>query len=553
VAAVNEPPAPDEDTGNRSLAWLLSDRASRRPGHPFISFPDRELSYAELHDRATALARGLLAAGLKPGGHVGILMTNCVTYLEVFFGIWLAGGVAVPFNARFRHRELAFVLAHSDIEVLVTTDLVDEHTDFTALLSAALPGLADQPDGVADLDLAGTPRLRRIYLDGTKRVAGIRPLQDLIAAGQDVDADAVVRAWSGRNAQDTALLLYTSGTTADPKGCEITHEALVRSWAAYADLVGFTPDQSMWTPCPFFHVGGIGVTTCALVRGATMMSMNWFDPETALAHLERRRAEHLFPAFPPLTLGLLRTPGYDPDRLGFARTVLNVAPADTQRVIEKLLPATAVLLTDFGMTEGAGMITVTPRDALGEDRLARNGVPLPGIEVRVTSPDDPRAVAPPDVPGEIQFRGINAFRRYYKNPDETRATIIDGGWVRTGDLGTLDSRGQLLFLGRIKDVLKVGGENVSPLEVEALLSTHPAVHMAQVVGRPSERYGEEPVAFVELIGGATCTAAELIEFCAGNVASYKVPREVRFVDSWPMSATKIQKFRLRDLLNGPNS
>ena len=166
----------------------------------------------------------------------------------------------------------------------------------------------------------------------------------------------------------------------------------------------------MWTPCPFFHVGGIGVTVSALVRGATMMSMNWFEPKTALAHIERQRPEHLFPAFPPLTLGLLRAPGYDPARLTFVRTILNVAPADTQRVIESLLPKETVLLTDFGMTEGAGMITVTPRDAAGEDRLTRNGTPLPGIEVRVTSPEDPKTNQPNDVPGEIQFRGINAFR-----------------------------------------------------------------------------------------------------------------------------------------------
>ena len=281
-----------------------------------------------------------------------------------------------------------------------------------------------------------------------------------------------------------------------------------------------------------------------------MMSMSWFEPDAALAHIERRRAEHLFPAFPPLTLGLLRAPGYDPGRFGFVRTVLNVAPADTQRVIQDVLPDGTVLLTDFGMTEGAGMITATPRDAAGEDRLARNGTPLPGIEVRVTGTDDPLAVQPPDAPGEIQFRGINAFRGYYKDPAQTRATILDGGWVRTGDLGSVDRRGQLLFLGRIKDVLKVGGENVSPLEVEALLSTHPSVHLAQVVGRPSERYGEEPVAFVELIPGCACTSAELIEYCVGNLASYKVPREVRFVTSWPMSATKIQKFRLRELLGG---
>ena len=230
------------------------------------------------------------------------------------------------------------------------------------------------------------------------------------ACNRDVDPKAVTNAWSSRKAQDTALLLYTSGTTADPKGCEITHDALIRSWSAYADLAGFEPDQSIWTPCPCFHVGGIGVTVSALVRGATMMSMNWFEPKAALAHIEKRSAEHLFPAFPPLTLGLLRAESYDPARLGFVRTVLNVAPADTQRVTESLLPRETILLTDFGMTEGSGMITVTPRDAAGEDRLTRNGTPLPGIEVRVTDPEDPDTEQPNDVPGEIQFRGINALR-----------------------------------------------------------------------------------------------------------------------------------------------
>jgi acyl-CoA synthetase (AMP-forming)/AMP-acid ligase II len=363
-----------------------------------------------------------------------------------------------------------------------------------------------------------------------------------------VDESAVPTAWSSRTAQDTALLLYTSGTTADPKGCELTHEALIRSWSAYNDLVGFEPDQSMWTPCPFFHVGGIGVTVSALVRGATMMSMNWFEPKTALAHIEQRRAEHLFPAFPPLTLGLLRAPGYDPSRLTFVKTILNVAPADTQRVIETLLPEETVLLTDFGMTEGAGMITVTPRDAAGEDRLTRNGTPLPGIEVRVTNPEDPKTIQPNDLPGEIQFRGINAFRAYYKNPAETAATIIDDGWVRTGDLGTLDSRGQLLFLGRIKDVLKVGGENVGCAEVEVYLLSHPDVVVAAVVGIPDPTYDEVPAAFLQLRPGAALSGDGVVAFCRTGLAKYKVPRFVRFVTDWPMSATKIQKFRLRDRL-----
>jgi acyl-CoA synthetase (AMP-forming)/AMP-acid ligase II len=163
--------------------------------------------------------------------------------------------------------------------------------------------------------------------------------------------------------------------------------------------------------------------------------------------LPRRRHRHH--RIRPGPRRLLRTESYDPARLTFVKTILNVAPADTQRVIETLLPQETVLLTDFGLTEGVGMITVTPRDAAGEDRLTRNGTPLPGIEVRVTNPENPKTIQPNDMPGEIQFRGINAFRAYYKNPAETAATIIDDGWVRTGDLGTLDSRGQLLFLAAL--------------------------------------------------------------------------------------------------------
>lgn len=532
-----------------TLHGVLQERAGLHPERPFVSFPDEDLTYGELFEQASRVARGLLSAGLRPGGHVGILMPNTTVYVALMFGIYLAGGVAVPINARFKRRELSYVIAHSDVEILVTTDLVDEYTNFTELVGDALANLGGRDAVATELHVRDAPRLHRIYVHGTKSVPFAEPFEALIEAGHGVDDETLERATSDTVASDIALLLYTSGTTANPKGCLLTHDALLRSWSAYADLIGLSDGESIWTPLPFFHVGGIGVTVSALVRGATMMSMTHFDPETTIGHLERLNAEHLFPAFPPITLGLLRSPGFSADRLKFVRTVLNVAPADTQIMMQNMLPDGAVLLTDFGMTEGAGMITATALDAANEDRLERNGTPLPGIEVRVSSPDNPESVLPHDTPGEIQFRGINAFKAYYKDEDETAATILPGGWVRTGDLGSLNSRGSLLFLGRIKDVLKVGGENVTPLEVEAHLSTHPAVQMVQVVGRPSEKYGEEPVAFVELAAGAECTADDLIEYCRGQLASFKVPREVRFVTSWPMSATKIQKFKLRELLS----
>ena len=487
-----------QESESATLAQLLRRRAAEHPDNTFVSFPDRECSYAEVYARALAFAKGLIAIGLKPGGHVAILMPNCPTYLELLFAVHLAGGVLVPINARFKRRELSYVLAHSDTEIVVTTDLVDEYTDFTGLLAHSLPGLAaaSEPGGGVATPVA--PRLRRIYVDGTKSVPFAEPLEALVAAGRNL-SDTDVADASALHEDDLALLLYTSGTTANPKGCEITHSALIRSWSAYGELVGLAEGQAMWTPCPFFHVSGIGVTVAALVCAATVMSMTHFEPKTALEHIDRKKAEHLFPAFPALTMGLLGCAEYDAAKLGFVRTVLNVAPAETQRMIQRVLPPNAILVTDFGMSEGAGMITATPLDATDEDRLDRNGTPLPGIEVRIAATDEPERLLPADTPGEIQFRGTNAFRAYYKDDESTSATILAGGWIRTGDLGSLNERGSLRYLGRIKDMLKVGGENVTPLEIEAHLSTHAAVRMAQVVGRPSKQYGEEPVAFIELV------------------------------------------------------
>jgi acyl-CoA synthetase (AMP-forming)/AMP-acid ligase II len=198
------------------------------------------------------------------------------------------------------------------------------------------------------------------------------------------------------------------------------------------------------------------------------------------------------------------------------------------------------------MTEACGYVSFTRADAAEEKRLRTNGTPIEGVEVRIV--DETGNVAPPGGQGEIQFRGPNSFHSYYKDEAATRATILEGGWVRTGDCGMLDAEGFVYFLGRIKDMLKVGGENVAAAEIEAFLGRHPAVKMTQVVGKPDEYYGEVAVAFVELLPGKQADAAELIAFCKGRLASFKVPREVRFVSEWPMSATKIQKFKLREQL-----
>ena len=508
-----------ESASTETLAGLLAAQAAADGSRMAIAFPDEELSFAELHAKADGMARALAANGIGPGDRVGIFMPNALEYIQLIFAVSLVGAQLVPINARFKRRELAHVIANSELAILFTSPAIPE-VDFPGIVHDALQTLQTRPAVV---------------------IAG-EALDAFVAAGASAPG---VRPTG--SADDVAVVLYTSGTAAAPKGCELTHRAVINAWRSYADGIGLAADTPLWAPCPLFHVGGIGPLTACVLRGATMVSAPHFVAADALEQIVDSGAVHLFPAFPAFTLGILRTPAYAPERLAHVRTVLNVAPPETEELIQSMLPEQAVLLNDFGMTEAAGIVTFTPVADSVHDRCRTNGLPFEGVEVRIAAEDGVTEV-PPGVAGEIQFRGANALRGYLNEPEATAATIIAGGWVRTGDQGKLTDTGRLIYIARIKEILKVGGENVAPAEVEAWLSTHPAVAVAQIVGKPDDKYGEVPVAFVELLPGKDCTPDELIEHCRGQLANFKIPREVRFVTEWPMSATKIQKFRLRELV-----
>jgi fatty-acyl-CoA synthase len=529
-----------------TLGALFRKQTLAHGDAPFLVFPEQTVSYAQMFSRAQSVARGLIARGVKPGEHVAVLMPNCVEAAVIFLGAHLAGAVAFPINARFKRRELSHVIVHSDARILFTTNLIREHVDLVGLVWDAVSGLREHPRSDR-LSLAAAPQLKTIVIAHDSVPEQAISFDEFISDGGSIHVDTLDTICRGISEESCAYLLYTSGTTADPKGCELTHGAVIRSWSAYADLIGFRAGEGMWTPCPFFHVGGIGPMASALVRGGQLLSMTHFDPDEAARFLQAHRPAHLFPAFAQLTFGLLRSASYAPERFDFVKTVLNVGPPEMQAQIQSLLPAGAVLLNDYGMTEGSGIITATRPEDVPAVRLGTNGHPMPGIEIRIVDAAT-RRPASAAAPGEIQFRGINALRGYYKDPRATAATIDPDGWVSTGDYGSIKESGVLTFIGRIKEILKVGGENVAPAEIEAHLGTHPSVKIAQVIGRPDSKYSEVPVAFVELLPGSLATSAELIAYCVGHLANFKVPREVRFVTEWPTSATKIQKFKLREWL-----
>ena len=510
-------------------------------------FPDRRLSHRELNAAARQWARGLIGLGVQPGDHVGILLTTRPDFVEALFGIAMAGAVAVPINARYQSAELAYLIKDADLVALITTGKVADSLDFAERLRQALPSLGDARDS-RHLDLAEAPMLRvMICID---EPCGDRLLAkaDALAAGYAIEEPEVDKRIDATDPQSIGLILYTSGTTANPKGCLIRHRGIVGNSRNLAKRYAMHLGDRFWSPLPIFHIAGILPMVAVLDLGGSYLTIPAFYAGVALAMLEREKATHAFPCFVTIMQDLIEHPDFTTTNLDSVRLMNSnfaVQPAWIKERMSAAMPHTIQVGT-YGLTEGSGTICTSRPEDPYEARTGRLGVPLDEWEVRIVDIESGRACAT-DEKGEIVARGPNMLAGYYNAPDKTAETIRDG-WLHTGDIGSIDAAGQIMFHGRTKDMLKVGGENVAAVEIEAVLQSHPAVKLAQVVGIPDARYVEVPAAFVELAPGVTASEEELIGHCMGKLARFKFPRHVRFVSEWPMSTSKIQKFRLADKL-----
>jgi fatty-acyl-CoA synthase len=553
TAAAALPHAGEDLAGLRiavtTIGDLLLSAADRYPDTPALIFPDAQYTYRELAARAIRRARSLQALGVKPRDHVGILMHTCPQFVEIFFAAALCGAVIVPINARYRPGELAYVIENGDIATLVTSDAIAEQVSFVERLSGAMPDLESQPDPRA-LRLPRTPKLRNVILMGTSTMPGFVPERDFEAAADSVPERNVHSARLGVRVRDVGLMLYTSGTTANPKGCLITHEAQVRNSIALGrHRYQLTHADRLWSPLPMFHIAAVLPMIAIFDVGGTYLTMSYFDAGVALEMLERYEVTATYPSFVTIMQGLIYHPNFSRTNLKRVKLMNSnfaVQPPAVAESIMRAMPQT-LQVGSFGMTETAGTVCTGSPDEPESLRITRLGKPLPGLEVRIIDPESGDEVQT-GLRGEVLVRGYSVLEGYYKDPQKTAQAIDRDGWFHTGDIGSLDEHGTIMFHGRFKDMLKVGGENVAAAEIEALLGRHPAVKLAQVVGIPDAKYAEVPAAFVELNPGAAATEAQLLSFCKGEVASFKVPRFVRFVQEWPMSSSKIQKFRLRQQL-----
>jgi acyl-CoA synthetase (AMP-forming)/AMP-acid ligase II len=542
-------PAFDNPIRSTTLGDLLLSAANDYPDADAIVFPEGRQTFAELAERAYLSARGLQALGVRPGDHVGLLLPTCFEFPEFLFGIALCGAVTVPINARFRAGELRYVIQNADLVTVITTEQIAEHVNFVERLHEGLPALRESGDPLW-LKLAMAPRLNNLVLLGDSKPDGF-----VTEAGFDELAESVpvkdVQATRMRaRVRDPAIMLYTSGTTANPKGCPLSHEAIVRNSIALGRYrYRLAQQDRFWSPLPMFHIAAILPMVAIFDVAGAYLTMSYFDAGAALKMLEAERATATYPCFVTIMSDLIRHPDFpttDLSRITLMNANFAVQPPGIKDAMLEAMPD-AIYVGSYGMTETAGTVCTSELTDSLEARCTRLGKPLPGLEVKIVDPESSHEVATGER-GEILVRGYCLFDGYYKDPDKTAEAMEPDGFFHTGDVGSFDADGQIMFHGRFKDMLKVGGENVASAEIEAFLARHPAVKLAQVVGVPDDRLQEVAAAFVELEDDQSATEQELIDFCRGDIASFKVPRYVRFVTEWPMSTSKIQKFRLRDQL-----
>lgn len=522
-----------------TLGDLLDQRAEAHPGDEAVVFAGDRATFGELGIHAQRWARSLAGLGVSAGDRVGLLVPASVELMALMFAVAKIGATAVPINARFKEVELAGIVTHSGMRVLVAA------AGSAPLIRAVTPDRASAPELEYVVLLDAGSRTDPASGSGSAgdgpRWLGSADLTEAEVSDQDVwtvQASARVR--------DTAMLVYTSGTTSAPKGAMLSHEALTRLAAGIGERLRLTPDDRVWTAIPLFHGGGITFALSSLTARAPFVHPGLFSPATTLETLAGERVTVALAAFETIWMPVLDRPDFGEFDLSRIRAVMAVGVPERLRDMAARLPK-AAHVSCVAMTESSAFLTLGELDDPVETFATTGGLPMPGMLCRVVDPET-GADQPPGTPGELLFRGPNTFDGYFRDPEATAAAFDDRGWFHTGDLVVADERGRLTFRSRLKDMLKVGGENVAAAEVEGYLLGHPDVDLVAVVAAPDAYYVQVPAAFVQLRPGSEVSEQELIEFCLGRIATYRVPRHVRFLaaDQWPMSGTKIKKVVLRE-------
>ena len=525
----------------------MIDRANRNVSRDreALFFATQRWSFSALQADCDRAARGLMQCGIGPGDKVSLWLPNCPEWLHLLFAVMKIGAILVPINTRFRTHDLDYVLRQSESTTLITTDTAGP-IGYLDMVRALVPEL-HTAHPVQGLRTAAFPALQRVIVVSPQSYPGTWAWPEVVAAGAAVPTAELAARQDAVDPDATALIMYTSGTTGFPKGVMHNHNVL-RNIVDQANRMAVRPTDALLMYLPLFHVFGLYEgPLMSVVTGARQILMAQFDAGEALRLLASEKATMLH-GFDTHFHDIMAHPDcLHTDRSSLRLGLLAAGLANSESVARRAQQVLCRTVSGWGMTEvGVGGTLGFPTDT-EDDRCLASGAALPGYEFQVIDPDT-GATLPPDTPGELCCRGYAVMQGYYKKPAETARVIDLQGWLHSGDMATIRADGTVRFLGRYKDMLKVGGENVDPVETEALLLQHPAVQQVSIVGVPDARLQEVACACVVLAPGVQVEPEELLAFCRGKIASFKIPQYVLYVKEYPMTASgKVQKFKLRDM------
>ncbi len=533
-----------------TIGQVLSKTAERFPDRDAVVFPKLDLrwNWQEFASRVDQTARALLALGIKPGEHAAVWATNVPQWIELQFATAQVGITLVTINPAYRPFELKYVLKQCDAVALFLIDRF-KTSDYFAMLAESCADLAE-----ADTEepISGEfPMLRRVVgLKGETPKAVIN-YETFLARRESIDPQTATEIASRLVPNDAVNIQYTSGTTGFPKAATLSHRNLLLNAYYVGQCQKFTYEDRICIPVPFYHCFGCVLgTLCAAVHGAAMVIPGeYFNATDTLDAIQRERATAIY-GVPTMFIAQLQDPSFAERDLTSLRTGIMAGSPCPVEVMKQVIDDMGAreLTIAYGQTEASPVVTQTRVNDPLELRVETVGRPIPGVEAKVIDPatGDELGV---NEQGEFCSRGHVVMLGYYKSPDATAAAIDEDGWLHSGDLAVRLPNGYYQITGRIKDMVIRGGENIYPREIEEYLFTHPAIEQSAVVGVPDEKFGEELCAWIKLKSGESMTEDDVLDYCLGKLAHYKVPRYIRFVDRFPQTVTgKIQKFKIREMM-----
>ncbi len=502
------------------------------------------LSYLQLQEEVHKCSKGFMSLGLKKGERVGIWSPNCAEWLITQIATAKIGAILVNINPSYRLNELEYALSQSGCSMIVIAEQF-RTSDYVSMIREMVPGLFESEGKGIKL-----PELREVITLGKKEHPGMLKWDQLLEAGSDIKDLELNEIQASLSFDEAINIQYTSGTTGYPKGATLSHHNILNNGHLVTEMMRFTDQDRLVVPVPLYHCFGMvmGNLGC-ITHGATVIyPSDSFEPSSVLEAVQNEKATALY-GVPTMFLAELNLPEFDRYDLSSLRTGIMagaLCPAELMKKINKEMHLEEMEIA-YGMTETSPVSTQTRHDAPFDKRVSTVGRVMPHTEIKIIDPETGQTT-PIGNPGELCTRGYCVMLGYWNNKGQTASSIDDARWMHTGDIAVMDEDGYVTIVGRIKDMIIRGGENIYPKEIEEFLYKHPKINEVQVIGIPSTKYGEEVCAWVQLKDGEVLESKEIRSYCQGQIAHFKIPEHIRFVDSFPMTVTgKIRKIEMRDI------